>query len=64
MKVMFIPFFQPSFDDEEEEVVLVGKKKKKKAVVMPSARSVTSHVSPKLKVGLRAMGHSFSHFKI
>ena len=52
MKVMFIPFFQPSFDDEAQEEVAVGKKKqKKKAVALPSARTVTSNVSDKLKVG-------------
>ena len=50
MKVMFIPFFQPSFDDEAQEEVTVGKKKKKKAVALPSARTVTSNVSDKLKV--------------
>ncbi len=59
LKVMFIPFFQPTFDDEEdsssdeEERATAGKKKqrKKATVAMPSVRAVTTNIADKLKVG-------------
>ena len=59
MKVMFIPFFQPSFDDEggDHGAEAGGasasgggpKKAKKGAVSLPSARLVTTKVPAKLK---------------
>lgn len=53
LKLTFMPFFQPSFDDEEEEAVAEGKAPASGAPpkpVLPSARSIVHKVSDKLKV--------------
>ncbi|GAX84222.1 hypothetical protein CEUSTIGMA_g11645.t1 [Chlamydomonas eustigma] len=46
LQVMFIPFFQPTFDDEEEE--RVGGLRRK-AAVLPTNRAVNTNVPAKLK---------------
>ena len=63
MKVMFIPFFQPSVDGDEEEEVK-KKPKKKAAAFLPNARTVTSNVSLKLKASnLRYHVHISLHLR-
>ena len=50
-KLMFVPFFQPTFDDEDEEDQASAKKKKKGGLPVPPARAVTMNVQDRLKVG-------------
>uniref|UniRef100_A0A7S0S0C1 C2 domain-containing protein n=1 Tax=Chlamydomonas leiostraca TaxID=1034604 RepID=A0A7S0S0C1_9CHLO len=49
LKVMFLPFFQPSFDDEDEEEVAAAKAKKANTAPRPPQRAVTHKVSDKMK---------------
>lgn len=50
LKVMFMPFFQPTFDDEDEEELAKKAKAKKNANAPPVTRAITHKVSDKMKV--------------
>jgi hypothetical protein len=48
LKVMFMPFFQPTFDDEEEDRT-ARNRQTHKPPVLPTSRAVNTHVPIKLK---------------
>ncbi len=59
MKVTFLPFIQPTYDDEETEAEKAKKAKIKKKLVPPTNRVVSHDVQDHVKV--RAHTHTHTH---